>query len=347
MPNISPLVFEMSEWSQLVDASKVLIDTEALLDDISGNHAYFFVKTTDMRKTFKYQVDSSDVEHATTNSPSDIMYHVDVSAWNDASSVNLGAINLNAANANLGLPISDIVDSSYSLPRPRPIADGDNTNGAYDFNKMLLKHDFMRKLSNTLFGTPHFVDLFNNENSVLEDLASVLSTEYKTKVYDHLSALAATPLTHVDDDAGDYTQTNLGRKLLKHMLHEDATRFYFDADVSGTINGVVYDTSFVLRDASGDSILDIAEPRPLPFVDGDCFEFSVTINEAANQRSIDGVDGDLIIDASPSTEYKYTVTVVCVPDTQVSVNERPTDMAEDTALSGPSAYNDEYPYGTA
>ena len=110
-----------------------------------------------------------------------------------------------------------IAVDAVGLPEPGVIATGGTDGTLYPDDRMLLKHDFMRRLSNTLFGSPHFVDLFSNENTVLEDLASKLNTSYATTVFDRLASNAIDDLDHSQDEdvSGN---TNLGKHLLHHLI---------------------------------------------------------------------------------------------------------------------------------
>ena len=336
-----PTVFDVELFNQEVDASKALLETVQAATDLSGNHAIFLVKTTDMRATFKFQVDSSDVEHVLNSPTDDINYYTEVSGiWHQpsADSANNSLINLNAANASLShemeafvSAVSDISGLPLSLGR----IVGASTSGVnYNADKLLLKHDFMRRLSNTLFNTPHFVDMFSNENTMLEDLASKLEAQYESKVYDQI--VAANNMNDTND-----ASNNLSREFIRRLLNEDPARFY--VDTSGTINGAERE-NIAAKAADGITDISLDVMRPVPFVDGDSFEFKVTINEDAGQRNIDGISTSQI---SGSSAYVYTIKVVCVSDSDATANTTvPTDKKGDDATGVASDYNTQVPYAS-
>lgn len=174
--------------------------------DVSAT-AVYYVKTSDMRKVFKFQSDSFDITNADA---SDVKYfvHRDSTAW----PTNL---KLNPANAAM------VIDGDEML----------STGVAATKNK--LKHDFVRYLAKSLFNTVHGVDLFTNEEALLTDIvrggrAARLAIETK------LNDVAATnnTLSGPDVSSGYYyttnadnDNTNICRELFLQLISSAPDRF--------------------------------------------------------------------------------------------------------------------------
>jgi len=348
----TPLVFNLdTEWQQTAQASEATIKTLSQAD-ITGKHALFFVKTTDMRRTFKFQVDSVQIDaaaHGLNDGTSpDVMFTTSNTNWHDpAAGANSGLVNLNAAHANMGQGVVDwlALSANSDVNNTTTVTPESNASLAgtlYPENRMLLKHDYMRYLSNSLFNTPHFVDQFNNENSVMEGLATDLSATYKTIIYDKLTAQSAAPIEFNDQVTTDYTD-NLGQKLYETLLGEKPERFYLNGTENGTINGVT-NNNIAEKDVDGASnVANIDEVRPLPILDGDSFEFSVTINAATGQESTPGVkNGVQVVPA-----YTRVIKVVCVDDASaLTLNIQPSDRQTDGDVSQGQTVDDESPFNT-
>jgi hypothetical protein len=187
-----------------LDLSGALVGQDYADLDVSAT-AVYYVKTSDMRKVFKFQTDSFDVTDASAD---DIKYYVhrDSTAW----PTNL---KLNPANAAMVLDGAEMLSSAAAT-------------------KNKLKHDFVRYLAFRLFNTIHGVDLFSNEEDLLASVvrggrAARLAIETK------LNDVAATKNTLSGPDAsGHYyttnavdTSANICRVLMRQLIHSAPGRF--------------------------------------------------------------------------------------------------------------------------
>jgi hypothetical protein len=188
-----------------LDLSGALVGQDYADLDVSAT-AVYYVKTSDMRKVFKFQTDSFDV---TDDSADDIKYYVhrDSTAW----PTNL---KLNPANAAMVLDGAEMLSSAAAT-------------------KNKLKHDFVRYLAFRLFNTIHGVDLFSNEEDLLASVvrggrAARLAIETK------LNDVAATnnAISGPDVSGGHYyttnaldTSANICRVLMRQLIHTAPGRF--------------------------------------------------------------------------------------------------------------------------
>ena len=187
-----------------LDLSGALVGQDYADLDVSAT-AVYYVKTSDMRKVFKFQTDSFDVTDASAD---DIKYYVhrDSTAW----PTNL---KLNPANAAMVLDGAEMLSSATDT-------------------KNKLKHDFVRYLAFRLFNTIHGVDLFSNEEELLASVvrggrAARLAIEAK------IDNVAATNNTISGPDASNNyyttnavdTSANICRVLMRQLIHTAPGRF--------------------------------------------------------------------------------------------------------------------------
>jgi hypothetical protein len=74
------------------------------------------------------------------------------------------------------------------------VATTTSSSQPYEQNKLLVKHDFMRYISNSLFSTPYGSDLFKNESELITNLNGCggISTVY-CEIYQTLCGNAEQP----------------------------------------------------------------------------------------------------------------------------------------------------------
>jgi hypothetical protein len=133
--------------------------------------------------------------------------------------------------------------------------------------KNLVKHDFVRYLALSLFNTVHGVDLFSNETELLTNLVEKGAVA-RAAIEGSLDAVCTTSATLSDTDASSnkYTtndmsgNTNICRQLMLQIANVDAGRFH--------------------------TFTDSKLSQSVPLVDGDTFNFKVTISAAANQNDL-------------------------------------------------------------
>ena len=135
---MAPINFALSslnQTTQCVDGAVLEQFTSSLVYDATG---ILYVNLQDMMNVFGYQTDGIDMNNLAAN---DLKYYVDMTQWPKN-------LTLNPSHAMMFNSLStggfDIFDSAIS-----------NT-------KKLVKHDYVRYLSNKLFNTTRGVDLMSN-----------------------------------------------------------------------------------------------------------------------------------------------------------------------------------------
>ena len=221
-----------------LDASMELDESSAAYNRLASRDATVVIEvgTTAMKSTFKFLTDASDVDDVIAD---DTKYYVDAGEFPK----------INVAHAMIDHGSADA-----------PIVAG------YAANRSLMKHDFMRYLSQELFNTPQGLDLVSNETAVSQDIATNGSELFVTDISAALAAAGteASPLTN-----STTTQANLVRELLRHVAATAPTR------LSDILNA--------------DSADNNENRNAIPFLENDTINFHVTVNAAANQNNLTGV----------------------------------------------------------
>jgi hypothetical protein len=254
--------------------------------DVSAT-AVYYVKTSDMRNVFKFQTDSLDVNDI---SASDIKYYVfRESAWPAALKIN---------------PAHAAMSENAMLP------------SGVDASKNLVKHDFVRYLAQCLFNTIHGVDLFSNEDALLENIA-LKGRDARTAIELALDNVNTTKtgagaLTSAADASGNrYTtnaltdHTNICRELMRQVASQAASRF-----------GATTDSTAV---------------QSVPLVNDDTLNFKLTVAAAANQHDLTSRNDAIV-------PRVYKIKLILCADAGISSNVVPVDSA---------SHADEYPYAPA
>lgn len=214
--------------------------------------AEFYVKTSDIQNVFMYQTDSDDID--TILNTTDIKYFVRQTKWPSGLILN---------------PCNAFVTSGQ-------IATTDRLGFISDF-KELVKHDFIRHIAKSLFGTHLAVDLFSNEdelkydltykgyyiawNNIWNSMVNISDLSLNTTTYDGLYGIDASYGYYLTNDCS--SNTNITRQLLNQVILSKPERLQ---------NIVEYTV-----DASKGFYL-------VPLVDGDSILFKLTINSAPNQH---------------------------------------------------------------
>ena len=184
---------------------------------------------------------------------------------------------------------------------------------------MFLKDDYIRYIALKLFGTHHGVDLFVNEDELVQSLYNRIAeamglnyalidslnyidgsnvnllqdTEYK-KVYDFQIERYVYCYTKYTTDAFN-TNQNLCRELMLQLLQLDPVRFQ-----------TIQNTSYM---------------QPLPFIAGDTINFKIGINAADGQ--------ELLTNVAPIPKRTYQIKIILTdaiygnlpdPETKAIVN---------------------------
>ena len=270
-----------------MDLSGTLAGEAPAVLDVSAT-AIYYVKTSDMLKVFKFQTDSFDVNDL---SASDIKYYVfrDASAW----------------PANLKIN-----------PAHAAMSSGAKLSAGVDASKNLLKHDFVRYLAESLFNTVHGVDLFSNEDALLEDLAlngQGARADIELAL-DNVNVVKSS-LGSADASGYYYTtnaltgNTNICRELMRQIANGAPSRF------AGTVASTLH--------------------QSVPLVNGDTLNFKVTVAPAHLQHDLTNRPGPF-----DNRVYKIQLILTGVDESGnlLTGNVVPVDSA---------SYALEYPYGVA
>jgi len=171
--------FSLSSFNEsltIAQAATVASVASDTFTHTAANPAVIYeVSTQVMRDVFQYSTDADDL---TNGENYDIRYYQDMTKWPDTYVLNVahGACNHAAVGGNT-------VNTAYLT---------DNAGVAYADNRSLMKHDFIRFLSNEIFGTPFGADLFNNEVTLRNDIEKIGNELYTNKIAFQLGYLSTT-----------------------------------------------------------------------------------------------------------------------------------------------------------
>ena len=251
---MAPINFALSslnQTTQCVDGAVLEQFTSSLVYDATG---ILYVNLQDMMNVFGYQTDGIDMNNLAAN---DLKYYVDMTQWPKN-------LTLNPSHAMMFNSLStggfDIFDSAIS-----------NT-------KKLIKHDYVRYLSNKLFNTTRGVDLMSNEFELSENLAgdgSLFTSMNANNIYNILNSICTTATTGMsgpDVNSKMYLTnttlipTNIVRSIIDQISAGDPQRFN-NLDTS-TNNTLI---------------------RSVPFMVNDTLNFTLTIKAAVGQNTLTNV----------------------------------------------------------
>ena len=252
--------------------------------------AVFYVKTSDFRKVFRFKTSSKNI--SSLNSVSDLKYYIDSNSW----------------PADLVLnPCHAMLDASASSGA---ILTNSVTGDKFASNKMLIKHDFVRYLSQKLFNNPYATDIFNNEDELKQDLASKGRTVWNG-IYSKLQAASLGNNNTGYFTNSDVSGNNYTRQLLQQIQRQRSERLVASNE-DHTIN-------------DSDSIQDV------PLLDGDSIAFKINIKPAEGQHNLTGVE-----------EFggrTYGIKIILS-------STHSNTIVNDLYNGSPSSYNNDYPYNT-
>jgi hypothetical protein len=253
--------------------------------DVSAT-AVYYVKLSDMKKVFRFQTDSFDVNDI---SASDIKYFVFDSSLNWPENLVINPANANMSENPLALLSADVLAT-----------------------KNKVKHDFVRFLALRLFNTIHGVDLFSNEEALLNDLVSKGATAHS----DIKSALATVNTTaaaladnvyqgHHYATNHESGPTNFSRELMRQIANGAPQRFS-TIDPSNGIQSVPLDVDDTINFKV--SISGAAGQNALTSVgalDTRIYKISLVL-KADNYQYSDAVIGNIVpVEAGNTTAYPY------------------------------------------
>jgi hypothetical protein len=183
----------------------------------------------------------------------------------------------------------------------------------YIDDKSLVKHDFVRYIALRLFNTIHAVDLFNNENEILENFVFSGETvlDNINTIFSEISTTSSNANMSYDTSGNKYLtndasgNTNLCREIMRHMAAIAPSRFY-------------------------NNIPNNAGLKNIPFIENDTIQYKLVIQAAASQNLLTGVS------VIPSRSY----TIKLVLKNTVSSNAN-------TTISDSEMYPNSYPYSSS
>lgn len=300
----APMNFVLSDLSSAVTLTQTGNLTSQVLS-ISGDAvAVFLVKTSEIKKVFQFETDAINVNDL---SAQDMKFYVDMSSWPSALNP------LNPANAMMDVPVY----SSGAISAISKIS-----GAAYDHNKALVKHDFIRYIAQKMFNTYQAVDLFNNQLGVIQNIETVCDgSDAGHSWYDISAALysvstnGTNPGLLVDNNGLKYMTTatitpdNLSRELFLQIVGNQPDRLTANADGSSRVLGS-------------------ADRQDMLFYDGDTINFNLTISPAAGQETVSGLSN-----ISPIPSRTYVIKLLLISDSDVSrVNEQTTAIGNTISI---------------
>jgi hypothetical protein len=206
---------------------------------------------------FQFQTDASDVVN---DNPNDVKFYLNATKFWDA------CFNLNPADAevqNVG-PTATITTG--------PIATG------YDANKSKVCHDFVRFLALGLFNTHHGVDLFDNEQQLLENIRKEAADVWTTMNNELLKYNEAS-------GTGDGVILETDSAGLKY-----STFVHADSITKKLYEQMIYTLGGKKRFISGDGMIsNSGVKQALPFQEYDTISLKLIINPEADQENLTGV----------------------------------------------------------
>lgn len=248
--------------------------------------AVYYISQDAINAVFRFEADSFDVNDI---SATDVRFFTDMTQWPSDLLIN---------------PVNGMLDQAQSSGSILQVGIP---------NRMLVKHDFIRYLAFKLFNTAQGVDLFNNEqalvnnmntlgNRTFQDISATLWTHSTT------SSLAVDGVNYILDlssnmkcTTSNYTTSdNLCRELFLQVVYSNKNRF-----------------STVIFDGNGQA--------PVPIYAGDSISFLLTVFPAANQNLLTGVAPfggrtykiKLLVGAGTNTVTDQTATVAGVTYTKI------------------------------
>ena len=285
----TPMNFVLSDLSSVVTLTQTGNLTSQVLS-ISGDAvAVFLVKTSEIKKVFQFETDAINVNDL---SAQDMKFYVDMSSWPSALNP------MNPANAMMDIPVY----SSGAISSISKIS-----GAAYDHNKALVKHDFIRYIAKKMFNTHQAVDLFNNQLAVIQNIETVCDGGAAGHSWHDVSAALHSVSTNgtnpgllIDNNDLKYMTTatvtpdNLSRELFLQIVGNQPDRLTANPDGSSRVLGS-------------------ADRQDMLFYDGDTINFNLTINAASGQEAVSG-----LTNISPIPSRTYVIKLLLISDSDTT-----------------------------
>jgi hypothetical protein len=225
--------------------------------DVSATAVYYISKQA-VNNVFRFETDSWNFDDVSKN---DIRYFTDMTQWPSDLLIN---------------PVNAMMDKSDS---------GNAILNVGIPNRMLVKHDFIRYLSSKLFNTPNGVDLFNNQELLVDHMNTLGNASFQNDIsgtlwkYSTTSTLGADtgdkPRYLIDASSNMFctnnnftSNENICRELFNQILNRQKQRF-------SATSAELYDANY--------------GQYSLPIHAGDSISYKFTVLPAANQNDLTGV----------------------------------------------------------
>lgn len=234
----------------------------------SENKAEIEVSLCTFLKTFKFQIDSFDINNCKKN---DIKYFVFKEPY--FSDPNL---RINPADAHVKFTDLFQTEDDKSIVTYPP---------DYKENKKFICHDFVRYLALKLFGTTHAVDLFDNETELLDDVRKQC---FVSQSNGSLSTMA--------NIKNIMETSDVSNELLDVSYCSECTDYNTIYGMSNKITSSDNICKMLLDQIIGTDIGRLAhltrnhELQSLPLKDGDTIIYKMTIHAANEQNKLTDVD---------------------------------------------------------
>ena len=283
------LNFSLIGLNQAFDLSTMAtLDASSVNLDATDATAIFYVRLSDMLNVFKYQSDAFDVNNIGAQ---DIKYFVFHRNWPSE-------LRINPSHAMM-----DQLDSLNML------------GSGFSADKSLTKHDFIRHIALSLFNTIHGVDLFSNEEDLMENsvylgetvrhnIDGILSNISTTSASEAMAYDASGNKYLTDDASGN---TNLCRELMRQVAASSPLRFYNNG---GDNPGI----------------------KTVPFHENDTIQFKLVMQAAIQQNLLTGV--------SEIPTRSYTIKLILKNTVSPFANTN-------TTVGDSEMYPNAFPYSTS
>jgi len=234
---------------------------EYTLPDVSAC-GVFYVKTSDMRNIFQFRTDLSTPV-------------LDLSALNqDPYTNNLSTNhNLRYYTFKNRMPSNFILNPAHAM-MDMPESLTSMTPAESPATKSLLKHDFIRYIAFKLFGTINGVDLFANEQEMLDDI-----TDKGHEVWKEIERRIELVSTTTRSQELMFFTDSMNHKYLTNL----------DTSYNNICREIFQQVIKIAPERFAD-ITDTFITQPIPFMDGDSFNFKLTLVPASGQGQLIGED---------------------------------------------------------
>jgi hypothetical protein len=219
-----------------------------------------------VRLAFQIQTDASDVINT---SSADIKYFIDRNSFWGYDISNSFAINASDAQMNHADTTVKIMDST-SVP-----------------TKNMVCHDFVRFLAMKLFNTPYGVDLFNNEQELLDDIRNK-SQKVWTTIDKELTKYDVTDRPTLSSSSG-FGGVNYESQVAHAGIYgPSGWKYYINSD-TGNISKKLLDQMAEQNPARLQNIQNTTDIQSLPLISGDTISLKLTVTPADKQEMLTDV----------------------------------------------------------